>query len=606
MNLKELQALGSLPADLVVCKKYAATVFSDLGNYSDEEKEKVQAVVLDNSIWVATPGRVAPVKASVVYSYDGERFGYWNRQNHTFSIMALENKSMVATKIISLMKEDTDMSETNFNDDLSKELEDAMKGAGAPTPSKIDMGKTPEVKAPLTDAQKAAKQAEAEAKRKQKDNMEAQAANVIKQLAAASAGKFTIDSKYIENNYKKGRFEGFFTATDPVVKVSLKQTPINTGTNADPKYELKDDAKPDQDTLKKFDNGKKNIGPKWLKCKSDIVFRQSGPSTVVAGIVKTPAMTEITDISELAEGKRQWNSDCAESNAFTVRVLPKEALYAYIELNYNKKIQEDESIPGHTELVVSQTEVKSKAAGTGSNEHKYRSRIKAAGRTLFTPGNFFPLETYDTAVIGSMTNDERELVNNNFAAIAKAQRTVGRDNAVKGEFSPEAAGMFSVDAAKSNPTTGLYVCTSSVVDGGTPVSVKPYNQTGKNATMVTVSALPIRAAKASKDGTSTTYPYSKSKYDEGANPAITRGEYQSFIARINSLSADTDFKSVVDKAITSKRTAARSSSSKRVASASERVTGLDIIAMRANKSVAVDGNAGNLNDIFEMFKSAAV
>ena len=110
ITLKELQNLGCLPKELVVCKKYQATTVSDYGNCSDEEKKKAHAVVLDNSIWVATPNREPPLRANVVYSYDGEVFGLWTRQNQSFCTMEFTGNSLVTNNII-YHKEDMDMSE---------------------------------------------------------------------------------------------------------------------------------------------------------------------------------------------------------------------------------------------------------------------------------------------------------------------------------------------------------------------------------------------------------------------------------------------------------------------------------------------------------------
>ena len=124
MTLQSLQELGCLSSNLEVCHKYKATSYSEFRKCSDDEKKKVKAVVLDNSVWVATPNREPAVRADVVYSYDGTNFGLWNRQLHSFSIMELVNDSLVATKNISLMEGDSNMSEQKL--DLGGSLAEEM------------------------------------------------------------------------------------------------------------------------------------------------------------------------------------------------------------------------------------------------------------------------------------------------------------------------------------------------------------------------------------------------------------------------------------------------------------------------------------------------
>lgn len=614
MTLEQLQEMGAVDANLVVVKSYKATTVSEYGKYSDEEKTEVQAVVLDNSVWVATPDRIAPVRADVVYSYDGTNFGFWNRKNSTFSIMELVNDSLVTTKLFSISKGEQDMAEINM-DGLNIDLNSKLKEAQANDPRKMNLGDTT-AKPKKSEAEKEQDKKERAQKRAAQERaIEGQVAN-IKKLVAAANKDFEIDSKYIENNRRKGRLLGFFTATDPVVKVSLKQTPINDGTDQAPHYPLRPGVNLDKELEAKYANGTKNIGTKYIQCKSDIAFRQAGPSTVVAGIVKTPAMTEITDISELTSGKRVWSSDCATDTSTVLRVLPKEALFAYLELNYDKKIQEDESIHGSTTIEVERTSVKSKeATGTAATTTSFRSRIKADGRSLFTPGNYFPLETYDTVILGAATSEQdKEYANNNFAAIIKQHAAAPRKNskgemsAAKGDFSSEALAMITRDDAKSNPAKGLYVCTSSVVDGGATVQCKTFNSKGKNVQMMDVTELPVRVVKEHKDGNSVSYVYSKSKFNDGVNPAINRTEYQEFIQRVTAAAgAGTDFESIATKAASAKRTVNRASN--KIASASERISGIQMLAMRANSAVKIDNKEGgdqSLDRIFEMFKSAAV
>lgn len=600
MTLQELIALGCVPQNLVECKKYSAATSSQLGNFSDEEKAKVQAVVLDNSIWVATPDREPPVRANVVYSHDGEVFGFWNRRNHSFSTLELNAGSLVATKIFSL-KEENNMAELNIDDAFKEAAESA-------APQKMNIGDAPKPAAAKTDAEKQAEKAERERKKQAKEVQLQQQASEIKHLASRSGATYKLDPKYIDNNRHYGRFLGFFTATDPVVKVSLKQTPVNSGTEANPHYTLKPGVTLPTEVEKKFDNGAKNIGAKYLVCKTDVVFKQAGPSSIVAGVVKTPALTEITSIQEL-DGSRVFNADCADNKSMVMKVLPKEALYAYLELNYDKRIQEDESIPNHTQLFVKSSEVKPKDAtkGTATAQKQYRTRIVAEGRSTFVEGNFFPLETYDKVILGSATAEQKTLANNNFAALLKQYNAEPRTNASgeksapKGEMSAEALEMFHTVDAESVPAKGLYVCESAIVNKGQAVQCKPYSSKDKDLRM-DVTALPVREAVESKDGTTTRYVYRKSAFDAPTSTALTDNAYASFIQRVTAAGEDVDFAAVARKA---KKDSAKSRKPATTKTVADRVSGLEMLALRASKEVKVDA-AMDIDSIFSTFRDATV
>lgn len=601
MKLKDLQKNGSLAANLVVCKNYSATTVSELGKYSDEQKAKVSAVVLDNSIWVATPNREPPARADSVYSHDGTNFGFWNRKNHSFSTMELLNGSLVATKIINL-KGETNMSEVN----LEASLEEAFSKAGMEdTPEKMNLGELPKANSQEEDAEKAEKKRAAEQRRMEKEAKLNHQAQEIKALASRANTNYTIDPKFIENNRRKGRLLGFFVGADPVVKMSLKQTPINSGTTAAPKYTLRPGVNLDADLSKKFADGTKNIGAKYLQCKTDIVMREAAPSTIVAGAVKIPAMTEISNISEL-DGSRKWDQSAAESDATVLKVLPKEALYAYLELNFNKVIQEDESIPGNTKILVRTTEVKAKdVAGSSAAKRKFRTRLVAEGRSTFVDGNYFPLETYDTVNLGSAGSEDRKLANNNFAALVKQYNAAPRTNkngetaAKKGDFSEEASAMFQI--SDSNASRGEYVCTSAIVDKGTTYQCRTFSSRGKTELKMDITRLPVREVKESKDGTSVRYTYRKSKFNAGPNPAISDPKYASFIDRISKAANGVDFETIATNAKKESRAATKP---RAVVSAADKISGIEMLGLRANTTVDVD-SVSNIEDIFAAFKAAA-
>lgn len=602
MKLTSLQKSGALPDDLVVCKRYKATTLSELGKCSDEQKANVKAVVLDSCAWVATPARRPPSTADVVYSHDGmNQFGFWNRQNFSFSLMELVNGSLVATKIINLKGENI-MASTDFE----KDLESAFNEAAQSGPSKINMDGEPKVGSATADDDKEAKKREREIKKQQKEMEFTRQANEIKSLASRANANYSIDPKFIENNRRRGRLLGFFTATDPVVKMSLRQTPINTGTPASPHYTLRPGVTLTSDVSEKFADGTKNIGAKYLNCETDIVFREAGPSTIVAGIVKTPAMTEISNLSEL-DGSRKWDQSAADSTTSVVKVLSKEALYAYLELNYDKTIQEDESIPGHTKLTIRTNEVKPKdIAGSSAAKRKFRTRIIADGRPTLVEGNYFPLETYDTINLATATAEERQAANANFAALLKQYNAKPKTNSKgeispqKGEFSEEAKKMFEQDSTKSNPTIGAFVCTSAIVDKGETVQCKSYLSRGKNVMAKDVTKLPARKMVESKDGTSVRYVYVKSKFNEGPNPAINDSKYAAFIKRVTDASDGVDFASIASKA---KKTSRSSSRTRTTVSAADKISGLEMIQLRSNNTIEVDGTA-SINDIFEAFRDA--
>jgi len=610
MTLQSLQELGCLSSNLEVCHKYKATSYSEFRKCSDDEKKKVKAVVLDNSVWVATPNREPTVRADVVYSYDGTNFGLWNRQLHSFSIMELVNDSLVATKNISLMEGDSNMSEQKLDlgGSLAEEMAaEAKKTAAAPQKMDVEGVGTPSAK--KSDSEKAAEKAARDARKKQKEHALEEQASAIKAIAQRSGTTFKVNPKFVDNNRKYGRFIGFVTASDPVIKLSLKQTPINFGTPGNPKYQLRAGVTLDPETQKRFQGGVKNIGAKYLECKTDIVVRQAGPGSIVAGIVKTPAMTELTSYDDVTQA-RDFTADCVENHTTVLKVLPKEALFPYLELNYDKKIPEDESIAGNTMLAVKSTEVKSKGAskGTSAPIKQFRTRIVAEGRSLFTAGNYFPIETYDTVSLSYATEEDKVLANNNFAALMKqlnakpVQRANGQFSAPKGELSEEAKAMFSVDEANSDPSKALYSCSSSIVNGGAIIQCKPFGAKKNEELMIDVTALPVRETKENKDGTTTNYRYRKSKFNEGNDPAINRNEYADFINRVTAAADGVNFETIINKAKKASRSASKPKASTSVA---DRISGLEMLALRSANDVKVDGT-NSIADIFEAFRNAQV
>lgn len=600
-TLEELKELGCIPKNVVECKNYHATTVSEFGNFSAEEKEGVNAVILDNSIWVATPDRKSPVRADAVYSYDGEHFGFFNRQNYKFSINELVNDSLIAVKILNI-KEDSRMSEINMDNGFEAALNEEVG-----KPVKMDLGDNAP-KAAMTPQEKAQKKAANDAAKARKQQELANEVNKIKNLGMGS--NFKIDPKFIDNNQKKGRLLGFFTMTDPVVKVSLKQTPINTGTDAAPHYQLRAGVQLDAEHQERFKNGAKKIEAKYLECKTDVVFKEAAPSQIVAGVVKTPFITEITHESEL-DGQKTWTADCAEDTTTSFRVLPKEALYAYLELNYNKRIKEDESIPNHTTLVVRSSAVTSKSAkpmGSSAAKPVYRTRIVADGsRPVLVHGNYFPLNTFRTVLLAGASEEEKVLANNNFAALIKqyeSSKMPKKDGTLpvpKGDFSDEAKALFQEDTAKSNPSTGLYVCTSSIVNQGAAIQCKPFGTSAKSEVMMEVTALPVRVAKETKDKTQVRYAYEKVSYKESA---LTDPKYADIIARITAAAEVNDFSVIADKAVAQKR-ASRSGSSTGTKVASDLVSGLEMLSARANTNAKFD-SAMSMAEIFDAFNNAGI
>lgn len=608
MTLKELQELGCLSSNLAVCKKYSAMTATDFEKCSDEKKKDVKAVVLNNSIWVATPHREPPVRADVVYSYDGTHFGLWKHQSHSFTILELVDNSLVATKNISM--EERKMGNLDLNEsDLAAQLSaEAAKAEAAPQKMSVEGAAAPAPK--KSDEEKAADKQRREQARKEKEARIEQAADGIRRFAHNNGTQFFADPKFVDNNRRYGRFLGFLVASDPVVKLSLKQTPINFGSAADVRYAKRQDVTLTKEQEERLAAGK-SIGAKYLECKTDIVIRQAGPGSIIAGIVKTPQLTEISSYEVATDSSKQvFNADCAKDHTTILKVLNKEALYAYIELNYDKIIKEDESIKDNTRLIVKSTAVKSANAvkGTAATTRQYRTRIVADGRQLFTPGNYFPLETYDTVSIAASNAEEKELLNNNFSALLKQynqkprQTADGKLSTPKGEFSDEANKMFTMDTSKSDTNKGLYVCTSAIVNNGAVVQCKPFGARGKDTIMMDVTALPVRIVKEKKTGDSVSYAYRKSKFNEGADPAIERNEYKGFIERVEAAADGVEFATIAASAKKASRAASKPKTSTSVA---DRISGLDMLALRSAKEAKVDG-AATITDLFDAFRNSQV
>mgnify|MGYP004453834475 CR=1 FL=1 len=601
-TLQELQSVGCIPYNVGERKNWKAVTVSEFVNFSAEEKESVQAVVLDNSIWVATENRESPSRSNAVYSYDGKHIGFFNRQNFKFSINEIKDNSLLAIKILNI-KEGQNMAEVTMGNAFEEALNQAQS-----EPKKMDFGGNAP-KAPKSEQEKAADKARKEAERARKEQELANEANKIKHIGEVANTNFQIDPKFIDNNQKRGRLLGFFVNSDPVVKISLKQTPVNTGTEAAPKYQLRPGVSLTPEQNAKFANGTKKIENKFMECNTDVTFKESAPSGIVAGIVVTPLMTEITHESEL-DGKRTWTGECATDTAMSMRVLSKEALYAFLELNYNKKIKEDESIPNHTTLIVRSSLVKSKNAkpmGSSAEKPTYRTRITAEGRQLLVQGNFFPLHTYKTITLSGATAEEKQLANNNFSALMKqfeASKVAKKDGTMpvpKGEFSAEAKETFHIVQDKCDPSKGLYVCESSIVDANARITCKPFGAKANSEMTIDVVALPARVAKESKDGTTVRYVYDKIGYKEGA---LTDPKYADFQQRVLAAAGTSDFTVIADKAAAQKRVS-RTGSSTGTKVAADRVSGLEMLSARANTNAKFD-NAMSLAEIFESFNNAGI
>lgn len=634
MDLEELKSLGCVPENLIVCKKYAATTESQLGNYSDEEKANVKAVILDNSIWVATPDRVAPSKADVVYSHDGKHFGFWNRQNFSFSHLELITDSLVAKSIINLLKEDDYMSGTKKAPEVNLDvgdvfagdtqnaaepsavvelsMEEAFANASDDGPKKMDLGEPVTPKATKTEAEKAAEKEARERKAAEARAKYIREQNEIKSVAERSGLNAKVDAKFIENNFRYGRLLGFFVGTDPTVKISLVQTPINTGDKSHPKYTLRPGVTLNDDQKKKFKDGAVNIGSKYLECKTDIRFSQAAPSGIVAGVIKTPLLTELTSMSDL-DGEKQFTAECAENHTMIVRVLQKEAMFPYLEFNYNKRIREDESIPNSTVISVKISPVNSTDAvrGTSVATKKFRSSFKADGRKVLVHGNYFPLSTYRTITLAAATREERELANNNFAALLKQHAAPPRKlsnntmSAPKGPFSDEAQQKFNVLEQESNYAIGKYVCESALVNRGAVETCKPFDASAKDTMTMDIVKLPVRNATLNKDGTTTKYTYDKINFGDADSTTLTDTEYKGFIDRVlAACNPGTEFASIVKKALQDKKTVTRASRSTS-RSAYDDMTGLQQLAVRMSPSAQVDSGVGR-DALFAAIANAAV
>lgn len=120
--------------------------------------------------------------------------------------------------------------------------------------------------------------------------------------------------------------------------------------------------------------------------------------------------------------------------------------------------------------------------------------------------------------------------------------------------------------------------------------------------MIDVTALPVRETKENKDGTTTNYRYRKSKFNEGNDPAINRNEYADFIARVTAAADGVNFETIINKAKKASRSASKPKASTSVA---DRISGLEMLALRSANDVKVDGT-NSIADIFEAFRNAQV
>lgn len=541
LTLGYLQSLGVLPGDYQsVVSKYTTCISEFLKN-GNKEPEK-GPVVVDGCVWIATRNRMPAVKADTVYSCNGEQIGCWKRSELSFFFQELAGNLLITKKVI---KGGNLMSAVDVNqgledmlngvgqeeifdgeqstpvgmnlDELSKELE-SIGGESSGDAQRIDAFESHEAESDANGTDSAISE-EVKLRREAK---EAEKKAVYQEITRVAGKGVTLNEAAILTNLQKGRLIGFIVKTPEVIKPSLKKKPVE-GPNG--KRILNQLGQRDANIVKKFNDGK-SVAAKYLEREASWVLQQSKPGKIVGMIIKTPTNTEMSVLSD--DTGKVTKIDAADTTSdFQIKILESEAAYAYLAVNYEDAIKEDESVLGAdkaTTLQIFRAYTQPRDSTGEAERPKVKTVLKlqkheGVRETLLTDGNFFPMETYETASISTTDTAVKRLLNNNFAAcVASYKKKMGSEDAPAlgaGQLVLDGAdGEKALVVAKSGTVQGSFESlTSEWVDGNKVPDIAKYDS---KTVKIQDVRLPLREEATTKTGTAI-YRYKKVKMDDVDN-----------------------------------------------------------------------------------------
>lgn len=509
MKLTELIELGALSSELRVVDHRGRAIIpiSELLRHPHKQ-QSVDVVIADGCQWAATVGKIPIVKASVVYSSDGDLVCSWNKEKRTFFIKRLgkDNSLHTVTQYkfpASKNKEKEKENRVMANATAATmpqigeaDLGDIFEGAVGTKPMN-DFGGDPTAvttgNAATTDSE--TKKNEADAK-----------ITAIKSYIA-SCGKTVRDNCRVYTfNQQHGRLKTFVTRTDKAVKVSFVS---KCKLDAQGNKILKEGASPEdirkhEAFLKraKDDTKTRDAAASAFVKEKTIAIREANPGKIVAMVLGVPegGFVDYGDLTQAGATDDMINIDTSKTTERII-MLDREAGLQFITDYFDGKILEDEKIVGPSAAWINlQYKVDPKA----EEQNKIIAIMKVArkpgevgGRKkVLTASNYIPLKIYDTVNVSEIkTAEDAVALNNNINALLVRNKLEDLTASDRTRISPVDGGGYEYDCFK-------------VGAGRKPIgSVVRFDDATEALTTVEI---PRREKKVSDKG-KTTYPYVMSK-----------------------------------------------------------------------------------------------
>lgn len=492
-TLVSLQESGALPTSLKVVGSDDTIPFSK----KEEDMTSHGAVVVDNSVWVATVNGKSVKNADRVYSSDGEIVYMWDRRKDTLHKMTLQDTEtgtvLVTTKIFKFHKEEQKMADF---EELEKELGDLnLDGVGEEIAKVADESEkgTEVAKATGFDVGEDEGAKEKSSKEIDREQKIAFYNNIREKIDKSMEGSVNAPAEVTRNNFINGRFLAFITPSDDSIKLS-----IVSSNKIDPqtKKPMLDPTVTEANIIADFNNDKRVPSSKLVK-EATFKFQNAKPGKAKGVIFTIPAGTDLPLTTIGRASSEKYNLD---DKTLVTHVLDYNAALLYLAYNFADRIQESSELLGGraSTLYVTHTFSTGKDGAT-----VHRDVIKANDRkSLIIPGNYFPLKTFETVSTQDLTDENKKILNLNVekAYVAYLNRTPDK----KAQMSDAEKAKFKLEDDK--------VVSSVWFNEGAAINVTKYDDPSESVTNVRI---PVVEQVPNKKTGGFTYRYKYNKLEDG-------------------------------------------------------------------------------------------
>ena len=521
MKLEKLIELGALSSELRVVDHRGRAIIpiSELLRHPHKQ-QSVDVVIADGCKWAATVGKIPIVKASVVYSSDGDLVCSWNKEKRTFFIKRLgkdnslhtvaqykfpapknnekekENKTMANTGIVEPKVESADLDK--IFGDAGVVGNDGAGNKGSVDTKQMNAFDEDPTKATTGDASTSTREA---TKKKEEEKVTA-----IKSYLENSGKTVRDNYKVYTFNQQHGRLKAFVTRTDKAVKVSFVS---KCKLDAQGNKILREDASPED--VKKHnafinrakDDTKIKDAPaaSFVKEKA-IAIREANPGKIIAMVLGVPegGFIDYGDLTKAGAADDVIEIDTSKTTERII-ILDRESGLQFITDYFYGRIREDEKIVGSNAAWIN---LKYRVDPKSDEQNKVLTTMKivrkpgeVGGRKkVLTANNYIPLKVYDTVNVSEIKSaDEALALNNNINALLAKHSLEDLQASDRTRITPVAGGGYEYDCFK-------------VGAGRKPIgSVARFDDATE---VLTTVEIPRREKKVSDKG-KITYPYVMSK-----------------------------------------------------------------------------------------------